>query len=241
MPKQVFKFKDVIISSIVADRANKGYIKESNYRFDKESEDYVPVSVANKDIMREILMPGNEVRKNMKLLGKLPIEATDKDFKVADQIIDHIEGLALKALTDELQGYEKNIYYIYEGDEVTSYDFGLIASFPSSFKRMVKNDALEVSIGKLCGDVGYIGKVGEKIATDLKIVNHVFSRNYNAHIYTATTPENNLVTFWSQKSTEDLAKVGKTIKVTAKIKKTIESRFYPGVKETQLNYVKKVA
>ena len=68
--------------------------------------------------------------------------------RLRSRIIEAALSSALKALTDELQGYEKNIYYIYEGDEVTSYDFGLIASFPSSFKRMVKNDALEVSIGK---------------------------------------------------------------------------------------------
>lgn len=239
-PKQVFKFKDVIIAGIIADRANKGYIKESNYKYDQESESYIPTSIANKNIMREILSQGTSVRSELLLLGQLPLSATDKDFKLADQIVDHIEGLALKALTDELQGYEKNIYNVYENDEVTTFDFGLIASFPSSYKRNAKNEKLELQIDKLCSDNGYIGKVGDKVETDLKIVKHIFSRNYNSHIYTAITTENNLINFWSQKSPEDLVKVGKSMKVKARIKRVGISKFFPGIKETQLNFVKKI-
>lgn len=241
MAKQTFKFKDVIIASIVADRINKGYVKESNYKYDQESETYIPTSIANKNIMREILTQGTTARNELLFLGQLPLGATDKDFKLADQIVDHIEGLALKALSDELAGYEKNIYNVYETDEVTTYDFGLIASFPSSYKRSAKSEKLEVQIGKLCSDSGYIGKAGEKIEIDLKIVKHIFSRNYNSHIYTAITTDNKLVSFWSQKSPQELVKVGKTMTVKAKIKNTSMSRFFPGIKETQLNYLKKVA
>ena len=240
-PKQVFKFKDVIIAGIIADRVNKGYVKESNYKYDQESETYIPTSIANKNIMREILTQGTAARNELLLLGQLPLGATTKDFKLADQIVDHIEGLALKALTDELQGYEKSIYNVYETDEVTTFDFGLIASFPSSYKRGAKSEKLELQIGKLCSDSGYIGKAGDKIETDIKIVKHIFSRNYNSHIYTGITTDNELVSFWSQKSPEELVKVGKTMTVTAKIKNTSMSRFFPGIKETQLNYLKKVA
>ena len=112
--KQVFKFKDVIVAGIIADRVNKGYVKESNYKYDQESESYIPTSIANKNIMREILTQGTTARNELLLLGQLPLGATNKDFKLADQIVDHIEGLALKALTDELQGYEKSIYNVYE-------------------------------------------------------------------------------------------------------------------------------
>lgn len=239
--KQVFKFKDVIIASVVADRVNKGYIKESAYRYDNEAENYVPTSIANKNLMREMLMPGTAIRDEINALKMTPISANNKDFKIADNICEYIEGLALKALTDELHGYEKNIYNIYENDEVTSFDFGILASFPSSFKRANKKESLDLKINKLCGDNGYIGKVGDKVKVTVNIVNHVYSKNYSSHIYTGITSENNLVAFWSQKDTTELGKIGSTINVTAKVKRTSESRFYPGIKETTLNFVKKIA
>lgn len=239
--KQVFKFKDVIIASVVADRVNKGYIKESAYRYDTEAENYVPTSIANKNLMREMLMPGTAIRDEINALKMTPISANDKDFKIADTICEHIEGLALKALTDELHGYEKNIYNIYESDEVTSFDFGILASFPSSFKRANKKENLDLKINKLCGDNGYIGKVGDKVEVTVNIVNHVYSKNYCSHIYTGITSENNLVAFWSQKDTTELGKIGSIINIKAKVKRTSESRFYPGIKETTLNFVKKIA
>jgi len=240
MPKQVFTFKDVIVASIVADRINKGYIRESNFTYNEKTERYVPVSVGNKNIMREILFPGTSIKDDMAILGKTSITAIESDFDIADEMCGYVEGLAFKALSNELQGYEKSLYSAYESNELTSFDFGLLASFPSSFKRTSKKEEIEVEISRLCADNGYIGKVGEKIEADIKIMNHIFSRNYNAHIYTAITAQNNLLNFWSQKSPSDLAVIGASISITAKVKRTSNSKFYPGIAETQLNYVKKI-
>lgn len=241
MPKQTWNFKDVIVASVVADRVNKGYIKETNYIFNEDTDKYVPTSMGNKNIMREMLLPGSSNKDDMNVLKLTPITATEGDFDLAQQICDHIEGFSFKALSDELQGYEKTIYEIFEDDKVTTYDFGILASFPSSFKRSAKKEAIELKIAKTCGDSEYIGKQGDKVQVDVKIVNHIFSRNYMSHIYTGITNDNCLVNFWSQKNTDELGKVGSKITITGKVKRTSESRFYPGVKETQLNFVKKIA
>ena len=129
---------------------------------------------------------------------------------------------------------------IFEEDKLTTYHFGLIASFPKSFERIAKQEKVELDVIKTCADSKWIAEPGSKVESKITVVNYIFSRNYNSHIYTAKTPENNLVTFWSQKDTNELAPIGKTITIKGKVKRVGESRFYDGVKETMLNHVKKV-
>lgn len=240
MKKETFNFRDAITAAVVAQRVNGGYVRESNYIYNDDTRQYDPTSIGNKSIMRYVLNLENKRQYADEIaIEKLNPVVTEQDTELAQEICDYVEGLAMKVLSDELVGYEANIYKVYENG-VETYDFGLIASVPSSYQRTIKRENLEYNILKECSSSDYIAEPGTKIESDLEILNHIFSRNYNAHIYTAKTPENNLVTFWSQKGKDEIGNVGDVIKVKAKVKRVCESRFYDGVKETQLNYVKLV-
>ena len=83
----------------------------------------------------------------------------------------------------------------------------------------------------------YIGSVSDKIEGSVKIINAMYSTNYEAYIYTGIYEGKFLVNFWNGK---ELAKKDETINIKAKIKRLGLSKFYNGAWETSLNYVRKV-
>lgn len=241
--KQTYPFKDVITAAIVANRLNNGYFRETSYVYNDTTNNYDVQTLGNKNIMRVILGVNSRYQESAdtEVIKKLDLSVSEKDLELAEEVCAYLEGLAIKALTGELQGYEKSLYNVYEDEnEITTYDFGLIASIPSSYIRNAKQEKIEIDIVKSCADSEWLADKGTKVSTKVEVMNHIFSRNYNAHIYTCRTPENNLVSFWSQKTPKELAEPGCTITITGKVKRQEYSRFYQGIKETQLNYVKRV-
>jgi hypothetical protein len=242
--KKVFSFKEVMTLAVTANRVLGGYVRESTFYCLYENGGYELNAIANKSIIKYALLEdGAKVvaDSEQEYISKMDITPTAEDISTTDEICEYIEGLAMEVLSGSLKGYESEIYNIFEEEQVTTRHFGLLASFPKSFERIVKREKVEMDVIKTCADSQWIAEQGSKIESEITVVNYIYSRNYNAHIYTAKTPENNLVTFWSQKGTDELAPVGKTINIKAKVKRLGESRFYDGVKETQLNHVKKVA
>ena len=241
MPK-FYSFKEVMTIAVTANRLIGGYVRESTFYCLYETGGYDLDALSNKSIIRYALLEedGKVAKAEHEAISKLDITPTTNDIKTTDAICEYIEGLAMKALGGKFEGYEAEIYKIFEEDKLTTYNFGLLASFPKSFERIAKQEKVELDVIKTCADSQWIAEPGSKVESEITVVNYIYSRNYNAHIYTAKTPENNLVTFWSQKDTDELAPVGKTINIKAKVKRIGESRFYDGVKETMLNHVKKV-
>jgi len=241
--KKVFSFKEVMTLAVTANRLIGGYKRESTFYCLYETGGYELDAIGNKSIIRYALLEkdGKVAEAEAEAISKLDLTATADDIKTTDAICEYVEGLAMKALSGNFTGYESNIYDIFEDGEVTPYHFGLLASFPKSFERISKQEKVELDIISTCAESRWIGEPGKKVESEITVINYIYSKNYNAHIYTARTPENNLVTFWSQKDTNELAPIGKTINIKAKVKRIGESRFYDGVKETMLNHVKKVA
>ena len=143
--------------------------------------------------------------------------------------------MAFKALAGDLNNFEENLYKTFEKEVVTNYDLGLIASIPQTYLRTVKRENLEDRITTTCtGD--WVGSKGQKVNVKAELVSGVYSRNYSSYIYVAITESNQLITFWSQH--DWIAQVGNTVNIYAKVKRTDISKWFKGVKESQLNYVK---
>ena len=229
--------------AVTANRILGGYVRESTFYCLYETGGYDLDALSNKAIIRSSLLEKDSKvsEAEQEAIKKLDLTPTAEDISTTDEICEYIEGLAMKALGGKFEGYEAEVYKIFEEEEIVPYQFGLLASFPKSFERIAKQEKVEMDVIKTCANSQWIAEPGSKVESEITVVNYIYSRNYNAHIYTAKTPENNLVTFWSQKDTDELAPVGKTINIKAKVKRIGESRFYDGVKETQLNHVKKVA
>lgn len=237
MSKEVYTFTKALTIAFTAQRFNDSYQKETVVPYTIDGKLTGTPTVANKQIMRFLVnnhggMDPNVIDFLNKNEKKLRISEDDEDDTT--QTIEWLEGLAMRAMASDLNGFESKLYSTFEKDDISTYDFGMIASIPQTVQRVVKKETTEDLIMKSCtGD--WIGKVGDKVNVTAKMISGVYSRNYSSYIYVAIA-DNKLITFWSQK--DFLEEVGKNVKIYAKIKRTDMSRWYNGVKETQLNYVK---
>jgi hypothetical protein len=233
--KETFKFTDVLAMAFASQSFNKKYVKDTEIEMiDNKA---VPKTVSNKEIIRFNLSDVHYgmTPETIDLLNKTEITPSKKDKQNSKECSEWLEGLAMRAIAGDLNGFESNLYATFEKDDITTYDFGLIASIPQTYLRTIKRESLEDMILATCtGD--WIGSVGTKINTTAKLISGIYSRNYTSYIYVGITNNNQLITFWSQHNWLD--KVNKEVKIYAKVKRTDFSRWYDGVKESQLNYVK---
>lgn len=236
-PKENYKFNDVLAVAYAAQRYNKKYIRDTECFVGHDGKPLKPVEIANKQIMRFSLSEDNHGIAPMALdiLKRAKIQVTEEDQKNANDTCEWLEGMAFKALAGDLNSFEENLYKTFEKEVVTNYDLGLIASIPQTYLRTVKRENLEDKIVSTCtGD--WIGSIGQKVNVKADLVSGVYSRNYSSYIYVAITENNQLITFWSQHNW--INQVGKTVNVYAKVKRTDFSKWFNGIKESQLNYVK---
>tara|TARA_B100000886_G_C20366802_1_gene467707 strand:- start:330 stop:1109 length:780 start_codon:yes stop_codon:yes gene_type:complete len=234
---ETYKFKDVLALAYASNRFNKGYIKETETPHDIEGKPIGPVKVANKQIIRYLISEDDygipPVAKDV--IQKANIQLSDTDNNLANETVEWLEGFAMRVLANDLNGFEQNLYKTFEKEMVTNYDFGLIASIPQTFLKNRKRETLQERIEKNCnGD--WVGKQYAKVKLDIELVSGIYSRNFGSYIYVGITNNNQLVTFWSK---HDWTKqVNDKIKVSAKVKRNVISKWFNGVKESQLNFVK---
>jgi hypothetical protein len=236
-PKENFKFSDVLAVAYASQRYNKKYIRETSGYAGYEGMEVKPIQIANKQIMRFALSQNNNgiIPQAIDILKRANIQVTEEDQKNANETCEWLEGLSFKALAGDLNNFEENLYQTFEKEVVTTYDFGLIASIPQTYLRTVKRENLEDRIVTTCtGD--WVGSKGQKVNVKAELVSGVYSRNYGSYIYVAITESNQLITFWSQHNW--ITQVGNTVNIYAKVKRTDISKWFNGVKESQLNYVK---
>ena len=234
----IFKFKDVLALAYASNRFNNGYIKETSTPFDTETEKLIgPVKVANKQIIR--YLASNDTigipTIAQEVIEKANIQVSDTDNNLAEETVDWLEGFAMRVLANDLSGFEQSLYRTFEKEVVTSYDFGIIASIPQTYLKNKKKETLQEKIEKQC-DGDWVGKQYSKVKLDVQLLSGIYSRNYVSYIYVGMANNNQLVTFWSKH--DWIAQVNKTIKVSAKVKRNVISKWFNGVKESQLNFVK---
>ena len=234
---ETYKFKDVLALAYASNRFNKGYIKETETPHDIEGKPIGPVKVANKQIIRYLISEDDygipPVAKDV--IQKANIQLSDTDNNLANETVEWLEGFAMRVLANDLNGFEQNLYKTFEKEMVTNYDFGLIASIPQTFLKNRKRETLQERIEKNCnGD--WVGKQYAKVKLDIELVSGIYSRNFGSYIYVGIVNNNQLVTFWSKH--DWVAQVNKKIQVSAKVKRNVISKWFNGVKESQLNFVK---
>lgn len=237
-PKQMYNTQQVLEASVMAQRINGEYLKEKETKYTEVDgvTEYVVTKLDNKSIVYAYLLGKGRDEKDNKFIDTLTLEVTEADKQEVKDIHDHYEGKLFSAMGGQLDSYTENIWKVLDKEEVSALEVGLIASTPSAYERDIAKEGVEDKITSVCVDE-YIGSKGDKIEGSVEIVNAIFSKNYNAFIYTGIYEGKFLVNFWNN---EELAKQGDTIKIKARIKRLAESKFYNKVWETQLNYVKKI-
>lgn len=220
-PKTKFPTLDVFMASALAFRINGEYV--NSWVQDPNSQE-VKSKPLNKDLIRDCLVDGK-------------IELTDEDRTVGTLMHDHFKGVLLKKLTKQLNQFENAIAEVAIKDEVSRFEFGLIASLAKVYKRDVQHEANKEAVTKVGVASRYLDNTTETAGNfflEVTLLTSLRLPAYNCWTVTAKTKENNLVGFYMKQDPANY--MGKEIEIRCRIKDRKLNR--DGYHVTYLNYVK---
>lgn len=186
--------------------------------------------------------PGKVVKETNKKLAYQalanPELITDGDHRAGKDYADHFKGLLFGAIKAQRQnGFMETVTKVIGMTEVGRFEIACMAALPKSYRRDIAREEKDSRQLALSPTSMYIGNVGEKIQTNVEIIDCVYSRNYNIYIYTATD-DRNVIKFTSAKDSTTF-KVGARVSVKGTVKRHSDND-RNGVHETWLNRVKVV-
>jgi hypothetical protein len=176
-------------AACAAQRINGSYVKETQHRFDENTNTTVIVKQRNRDIMSNILT-------NPALLTVEDIAQGQECRKFLQQDIT-LRGLKGR-LTEFDTAVSKAVAVLEEFDTAThKYELAVVASLPASHQRSLARQEVDSRVRQAAG--GYVGAVDAKINMDVEVVSANYSHTYNIFWVTAITANNQAV-FFSYKS-----------------------------------------
>ena len=197
--------------AVAADRINGGYLKEDVYDFAVDQKD--PVKRANKIMIKTWLREGTQ---NI---------ATEADIAAGRDYRDHFKSYTLKAISGQLNEFQKTAMKIAAKEAFTGrdmYDFAVIGCLPDVVRRDRAHAELrrEIYAAEPLG-----GDIGDVVQGEAEIVQCRYNPNYDRFRVSARMGESFLDFWFAQK-----------LEGTRIIKGKIKNRRPDGV--TQLHYVK---
>jgi len=204
-----FTADQVWACAAAAQRINGGYLKEAVYAQNLDVIQKYPNKVLVKDWLRE---------------GNFGLIIED-DYAAGRRARDHFKSYTLRALTGQLNDFQKTAMKIAAKDSFTGrdmYDFAVVSCLPDVAQRDAAHAELKREI---YASEQLQGAIGDQITGDITVMRVRYSQEYNKFKIDARMGES-FVDFWH---TQELKG---ELRIKGKIKNV------RGNKTTQLNYVK---
>ena len=209
MPKSTSKVVshpalDVWAAACAAQRINGSYIKYEVTQGQRTNRDWV-----------------------LDFLQNSPNLVTDQDREEAEKVQSYFKGLTFKILAGtKLNEFQQTACKVASKEVIVSnYDISVITCLPDSYERSAKRDEIDRVIR--FADGGYVGTVGEKISTTIKVLRSIYSTTWRTYYITGINDQAQVVFF----SYRDTIQSGTTINITGTVKAHRDN-------STQLNRVK---
>tara|TARA_B100001057_G_scaffold491241_2_gene581065 strand:+ start:439 stop:1143 length:705 start_codon:yes stop_codon:yes gene_type:complete len=222
---QAVNTQKALAVAFMADRLNEGYIKETR-RF---SED-VPTTFANKEIVKFFFTEEHNFTPN-DYVKAIP---NHDDFDSVDIAQKHFKRYSIELLGDSLSDFQRDVFNCISGESVSKSKLGLVAYVPELVRREVKIAKLKKLYRIEYRNSMPLGKVGEAINGNLKIIDRNWSGNWESYNYIADY-NGNLVSFMNKFKFN----IDQRLNFKAKVKGHQKNRLFE-VNETRLNYFRKV-
>ncbi len=222
---QAINTQKALAVAFMADRLNKGYIKETR-RF---SED-VPTIFANKEIVKFFFTE----EQNFTPEDYVKAIPTNEDFDSVDIAQKHFKRYTMELLGDSLNDFQKDVFNSISQENVSRSKLGLVAYVPELVRKEVKDAKLKKLFRIDYRNSMPIGKVGEAINGNLKIIDRNWSTNWESYNYVADY-NGNLVSFMNKFKFN----IDQRFNFKAKVKGHQKNRLFE-VNETRMNYFRKV-
>ena len=214
----MFPTREVISASAAAHRLNDGFIKKDQIRFDEKCKN----KTCNSD-----LLYNHFYRENQKL------KILEKDYDMADIIIDYLKGLSFKAIERELTEFEKNVLKLVSSENVEKDKIGITASLPKVYSNKVEQDRWTDRENVLAGTSQAVGTLRERGSFNVKIEFCRYIPRTMTYLVTTSIDDKHILKFFHDKS----FKVGSDVKLEGYVKSQGRGRYHNG-QETIINRIK---
>lgn len=166
------------------------------------------------------------------LKGKKKVRVTVKDKEMADDMLSHYKGLAMKKLSGETNDFENNALMYTDAEKVDRLGVAIIASLPKSYKSDIRTRALaeDAEYSEYVGILKKRGKFTIKVRD---------TRQFDfGRLVICIEGDANIIKFFFNKDLkENGIAIGKVLNITGYVKDQSVSK-YSKLKETVLNRVK---
>jgi len=213
-----FPIRLILAASNAAHRLNGGFIKKyDTIGSDKE---------CNSGLLYKHFFQGVD----------LAIE--DQDYVMADEIVDYLKGLGIKAMERELTEFEMNVLKFVTSDVAGKDKIGIAASLPKVFLNKMESDGWEDRERELGKTSQYVGELHTRHTFKNAKVEYVrYIPRTMSNLITCSIDNKHIIKFFLNDTKEIAVKEGENADITGYIKSQSVSK-WTGFKETMINRVK---
>lgn len=211
-----------------------GYNRKNVNRFSFNADDVWAASVqaydTNQAYVKYIDDDTKHTETNRQIVDRLLSDTTQITQTSRDKAIEvrrYYQAFTFKVLKgNTLSEFDNNSMIIANREYIeTNYDMAVIVSLPASYEKSIARNDANRRINWARG--GYLGELGEKVATKIEVLKCVWSTNWGTFYITGITDDDKVVYFASKKE----IKIGESVKIQGTVKTYRDN-------STQLNRVK---
>ena len=170
-------------------------------------------------------------------LAKPNPKYSKKDLSVADEIIEHYQGLLLFRLGDQQNNFQEAVLSCIAREEVKIRDIGILASLPHTYRTTIDKEARKHKEEKMASKSSFVGDVKKRNVFDVIVEMVKPLPHKGLYIVSFMQGDNILKHFTPSNPEDDGIVVGSNLQISAYVKDHQINK-YNGGKETIVNRIK---
>ena len=170
-------------------------------------------------------------------LAKSNPKYAKSDLAVADDIIDHYQGLLLFKLGETNNGFQEAVLSCIARDTVKAKDIGILASLPHTHKTTLDKEARKAKEENMASKSSFVGDVKKRNIFDIVVEMVKPLPHKGLYIVSFMQDSNILKHFTPSNPEDDGIVVGSNLQISAYVKDHQINK-YNGGKETIVNRIK---
>ena len=160
-----------------------------------------------------------------------------KDISVADEIIEHYQGLLLFRLGDQQNNFQEAVLSCIANETIRARDIGILASLPHTYTTTLDKEARKAKEEKMASQSSFIGDVKKRNIFDV-VVEMVKPLPHKGLYIVSFMQGNSILKHFTPSNPEDDGiVVGANLQISAYVKDHQVNK-YNGGKETIINRIK---
>ena len=211
-----FPIRLILAASNAAHRMNGGFVK----KYDDSKKE------ANSSLLYKHFFQGKDLK------------VKDVDYEMADEIIDYLKGLGIKAMERDLTEFELNVLKFVTTDVAGKEKIGIAASLPKVFYNKMDSDTWEDRERELGRTSEFVGELHARNTFKNANIEYVrYIPKTMSNLVTASVDGKHILKFFINDVKELKIKKGVKCDITGFVKSQTVC-IWTGFKETMINRVK---